>query len=929
MACKVGHCAAAAYHKLAVFIEVPLCVCAAGALCYGNIYKAAYSVVNTVCLCIFLCIGALCYVKNYLCGVAECGYLNKAHTLRYVYTFKGKAVAHAVCADAGHGLGKNYAYYLRTIEEGEYAYAFESATVLKLDCLDILTVCKRIVADSSDILTDNYLLDKVAEVCPRLCGMACKVGHCAAAAYHKLAVFIEVPLCVCAAGALCYGNIYKAAYSVVNTVCLCIFLCIGALCYVKNYLCGVAECGYLNKAHTLRYVYTFKGKAVAHAVCADAGHGLGKNYAYYLRTIEEGEYAYAFKSATVLKVYAFNSLGVGEIIIADSSNILAYNYLLDKMTVVCPRLLCVIGVIRHSTRTVDTESAVRIKLPSNSAVTVTAVCGIYVACSGLVFNAVCYSVILCYRVFNNADNKACVCLYKDTDAEIGGRIGNICSFYTDIVLESVILDSGKLAALLNAEALERTALVERILLKHLNACGNGNGGKTPAVTKCAPANCFKGRILFKAYGFEMCILVESEFTYLGDTVTYNERGNGSCIILNNPGRVQTAGGIVLHNSIAVHLKGTVGEEYVLDIGAAIACINNACVIRVGKSTLLVEIAGVAQYIDLAAYGIAICVIEVNLGEDGDFAGGYLTCGEISVGGRALVVIETVKTCLVLANALVAEVVVVAVYLVKTDKLNAVHIILIALGPTVGDNHAVNIGLAIGMYTVQQSAAVALNHAVAKLIGMTRCVNGGAPICNGGTAFTIRSAGVAVFGTGGSLIIHSLCGMDVTAVPCIEICKTVCSCCHICLIGPHLGITENSLTGEGGNRAVNSGKNAALYICDNGHSPELAHRLELSVGKSLCALLGAVSVNVTGLERPYTYRKGGNSLFPCLSVLAHTGDLNNGYILGSVNGVFRLKALCKGHMVKLPGAVVIKVDGNLNALNIFNSGSYQIHIVNGA
>ena len=137
--------------------------------------------------------------------------------------------------------------------------------------------------------------------------------------------------------------------------------------------------------------------------------------------------------------------------------------------------------------------------------------------------------------------------------------------------------------------------------------------------------------------------------------------------------------------------------------------------------------------------------------DAHFAHGHNARYEISVSIYCFVKIEVVKSCVILTNAVVAEIVVIAVDFLQASEFNAVNVIRIAV-PAVGYRNTVNISFAVCPCTCEQSVThCALKNAVNEIIVMSCCGNGLAPVNYGVTYIAVCSACVACFCAGCCLI----------------------------------------------------------------------------------------------------------------------------------------------------------------------------------
>ena len=313
-----------------------------------------------------------------------------------------------------------------------------------------------------------------------------------------------------------------------------------------------------------------------------------------------------------------------------------------------------------------------------------------------------------------------------------------------------MFDCMQLASGFHIHILKLAALIERILFKHFKTCREGNASKTPAVTECTPTNALQIGAFLKAYAPEVLVAVEAESADMGDAITDYQRSDRCGFILDDPHRIVTIGCVILHNAFAANLKCAVGQKDIIQIGAGEAGVHNGSIRRGNKFALFAEGTGVAPDFHIAADGIAVLVKEVSSGESIDFACHFKTCCKVHILADRFVVVEPAELCLACANAVIAEIVIVAVDLLQTGQLHAVAIVGLA-DPAVRNNNTVDIGFAVGPYTIEQLAAGALQNAVHKAIAVTGCGNGGAPIHDGVTYLAEGTSGVTGLGAGGCLV----------------------------------------------------------------------------------------------------------------------------------------------------------------------------------
>ena len=762
---------------------------------------------------------------------------------------------------------------------------------------------------------------------PGLFIVGSKVGHCAAAGDPQFAVFIARPFD--GVGQLTAGNrdVHKVTGLTRDAVFLCKFMAVSTLGNIQNHLVGAHECAVVDVVYSLRNIHALQSEAIAEAVGANVGHGLGQDYTGELGQVVEGQNAYLLQLAALFKLDLGHILGIAEGIVADGGDVLANDDLLDQMVHSVPGLVIVGSKVGHCAAAGDFQRAIGVKIPKDIGGNIAGRHSKYLARTELKIQTLGLCKEMTNRVLGNLKDQFLIRLSKCIGRNGGNRVRHIKALQPMALLECAGPDSLQLAVLLKVDIGHCAAVVECTIFQDLNTCGEGYTGQIPVVTKGRPADNLQGRVFFEGQRLHILNVVEAKSANFGNAVADFQSGNGFGIILDDPGRVETVGGVILHNTLAIDLQQAAAQQDILDVGAAEAGIHNRRILRGNKRALFIEIAGVAQDVHLAADGNAVGIVEVDLGIDVDFTGGHLAGGEIAVGIDGRIQEEAIQTGLIGANALCAKVIVEALNLLQTGELHAVHIVGIAI-PAVGNNHAVLIGLAVGVNAVEQLATSALQHAVGNSIGVAGGRNGGAPIHNGVTTFAEGAAGVAVFGAGGCLVSNSLCGVHVATVPGIVVSLAGLCSGHVSIVGPHLGIAENALAGKGSRGAIYSGQNALIYIGDNRHSPEFLHGLVLRQSESFLTSLGAVFVLVAGLQCPDADGDGEQSSLTGLIILAGAGYGQSRNVI-IANGVLHREAGSHSHMIQLPGAVVVQIQHDLDCAHFLNGGSHQIHVVDGS
>ncbi len=633
--------------------------------------------------------------------------------------------------------------------------------------------------------------------------MRSKVRHCTGTGDPQLSVLISCPLHRFTQIAARNGGIDKFASRVVNTVVLCKRLGIGAFCYIQHNLIGALEGTEVDIGHTLRNVHALQTEAVAERIRTEIRHGFGENNCRKLRIIVEGKNANRGQLTAFLKYDLSHVLSIAERIVTNRGDILADNDLRNHCIGSVPRLFGVRNVVRHRAATANFQHTVGIELPRNRAIEIAGLDNLYTSLSQFNRQIVTFSIQMADRIFGDLQNKICIGLIENVCFHIDNIFGNVNTFNGTSTIECRITNRFELTVFFKTDARQSTALIERIAFKNLDACRNLHiSGQTPVVTEGTPRNRLQRRILLKGNRSQIYIFVEAEAADLGNTATNLQSGDRSSIILDNPRRIQSIGGVILHLAFTVDLQQSIAQQNILNVCTAEAGIDNRGICRGNKCPLLIKETRVTQHINLAADSHAVCIVEINLGVDIDLAGSQLTGSKITVCIDRLVKEESVESCLVGTNTVFTKVVIVTIDFLQTNKLHAVHIVGIIL-PTVGNNNAVNIGLTVGINTVERFAASALQHVIDHLIGMAGSRNRGTPIHNGLTGLTEGTIGVAVLGTGSSLVINRFSSVNVAAVPSIKVCKTFCGSRHIRIVGPHFGIAEDTLTGKGIGAAVHT------------------------------------------------------------------------------------------------------------------------------
>ncbi len=267
-----------------------------------------------------------------------------------------------------------------------------------------------------------------------------------------------------------------------------------------------------------------------------------------------------------------------------------------------------------------------------------------------------------------------------------------------------------------------------------------------------------------------------------------------------------------------------------------------------------------------------------------------------------------------ANAVVAKVIVVAIHGLDAGELHAVSIVAVLV--PADDSHAVSVGLAISVLTIEQLAAAALQNAVHDLIAVAGSRNGGAPFNDRVTDIAEGAAGVAVLSTGRCLIGNGFSGVDVPAL-----------LVGIIAIGIQLGVVAvdlrdhfNGSHGEGAAGAIGVADSAAVHAQLNVHRPNNLSGPQLFGGLILVLLVlsqaGFPSANGKLCQRcsagscHITSAGNNHNCIVCLIVILIGGS----------------EALSNDHVIQLPLADGVQIQSHGNGLDLLNIGGVQVHPV---
>ena len=282
-----------------------------------------------------------------------------------------------------------------------------------------------------------------------------------------------------------------------------------------------------------------------------------------------------------------------------------------------------------------------------------------------------------------------------------------------------------------------------------------------------------------------------------------------------------------------------------------------------------------------------------------------------------------------ADAVGTEIVIETFYFLNSVELFAVQIVGI-IYPSVGNGNAVHIGFAVCPETAEDiSAFAASENTVCDCIAVSFCLERSAPIHHGIAYVAECSACISAFRAGSGFIFHSMCGMYVTAVPCIEISLAFGSGYHILCHFVHFGIHLRTFARECIGCSVRKYHYAAVYFHADIDGPEFFHAFELSISESFASLLCSARVGIACFQLPCTYRERSENGFARAVVFACARDCYRGYIFIVLYGVGSGEAFCRRKMGELPSAHIVEVDIYRNALHLFYISGDHIDIPYGA
>ena len=429
------------------------------------------------------------------------------------------------------------------------------------------------------------------------------------------------------------------------------------------------------------------------------------------------------------------------------------------------------------------------------------------------------------RIFNYLNHYVCTTVSKDVNLNRFNSSGELYCSQACAITKRQAANIFKVRSLFTRYSPQAGTLEERSRFNCFYTCRECNFSQIIAVAECTVTQGLQLGILLKFNSLQSGMLEECINTNMCNLVSYYNFLDGISI-LYRPRCINTIGGVILYCALAAKIHSSISQQDVLNVCSRITGIHNGRIGTGNERTLFIKGASITENVDIATNSNTMSIVEINLGENGHFSCGKHTCVKVTVCVDRSIVEEAVKFRLICANAVIAEIVVVTVDLMKTGQLHAVLVVGFS-NPTVCHNDAINIGLSVGIYTVKQIAATAQEFAANSFVGMSRCGNGSTPFYNGITAFTEGSSGVTVLGTGCRLVSNSRRGMNVTTVPCSIIRLAFRSLIHCCKVAPHFGVAEYAITRKGIYRIIYSGQNTLVNIRYYGHSPEFLHALEIS------------------------------------------------------------------------------------------------------
>ena len=191
-------------------------------------------------------------------------------------------------------------------------------------------------------------------------------------------------------------------------------------------------------------------------------------------------------------------------------------------------------------------------------------------------------------------------------------------------------------------------------------------------------------------------------------------------------------------------------------------------------------------------------------------------------------------------------------------------------------------------------------AVYKRIGMSCSGDGSTPIHNRVTLVTECTTGITVSGAGGSLIFHRLCSVDMPA-----------------------GLVK----GGGKSGAVPLGGDGLHCGCEQRNSAvgfyELTH-LNIAHYRYKTVAAGILITAVDKCGRPYTDGKACDHGLAGQCNVAGCRDGDGCVIVFGIDGIFCSETICENHMIELPLAVLVEVNGSGYGAYLVDCGCNKIH-----
>ena len=199
-----------------------------------------------------------------------------------------------------------------------------------------------------------------------------------------------------------------------------------------------------------------------------------------------------------------------------------------------------------------------------------------------------------HGVLGHLQHHVRVRLDKDVAAHFGDGFGDKHALQGHAMLECAEVDGGQLAARLEVHILHGTALIECVGIQRSDAGGNGNARQAPAMAESAPADGLQGGIFRKPDVLQIAVAEEGKAADLRDPASDLQRRDLVHVVLDDPGGIDTVGGIILDRARSVHLQGAIGKQDILDVRSREAGVHNVLVVGGNKRALLIEMAHIAQ-----------------------------------------------------------------------------------------------------------------------------------------------------------------------------------------------------------------------------------------------------------------------------------------------------------------------------------------------